>query len=38
VAEHEEMAEAFARRDPAAAAEVIGRHLDAAIERVRGSL
>jgi DNA-binding GntR family transcriptional regulator len=38
VAEHEEMAAAFARRDAAAAAEVIGRHLDAAIERVRESL
>jgi DNA-binding GntR family transcriptional regulator len=38
VAEHEEMAAAFARRDAAAAVEVIGRHLDAAIERVRESL
>lgn len=38
VAEHEQMAAAFARRDAAAAAEVIGRHLDAAIERVRDSL
>ncbi len=38
VAEHEEMAAAIARRDGEAAAEVIGRHLDMAIERVRDSL
>jgi DNA-binding GntR family transcriptional regulator len=38
VAEHEEMAAALARRDATAAVEVIGRHLDAAIERVRESL
>lgn len=38
VAEHEEMAKALARRDAEALAEVIGRHLDAAIERVRDSL
>jgi DNA-binding GntR family transcriptional regulator len=38
VAEHEEMAAAFARRDGAAAARVIGRHLDNALARVRGSL
>jgi DNA-binding GntR family transcriptional regulator len=38
VAEHEEMAAALARRDAVAAVEVIGRHLDAAIERVRESL
>lgn len=37
VAEHEEMARALARRDAEAAAEVIGRHLDAAMERVRDS-
>jgi len=38
VAEHEQMAAAFARRDGEAAAAVIGRHLDAALERVRESL
>lgn len=38
VAEHEQMAAALARRDAEALAGVIGRHLDAAIERVRGSL
>lgn len=38
VAEHEEMAAAFARRDGAAAAEVVGRHLDNALARVQGSL
>jgi DNA-binding GntR family transcriptional regulator len=38
VAEHEDMAAAFARGDGAAAVAVIGRHLDAAIERVRDSL
>jgi DNA-binding GntR family transcriptional regulator len=38
VAEHELMAAALARRDGDALAEVIGRHLDAAIERVRESL
>lgn len=38
VAEHEDMAAALARRDGEAAASVIGRHLDAAIERVRDHL
>jgi DNA-binding GntR family transcriptional regulator len=38
VAEHEEMAAALARRDADALAAVIGRHLDAAVERVRDSL
>lgn len=38
VAEHEAMAAAFARRDGEAAAEVVGRHLDAAVERVRETL
>jgi DNA-binding GntR family transcriptional regulator len=38
VAEHEAMAAAFARRDGEAAASVVGRHLDATLERVRESL
>jgi DNA-binding GntR family transcriptional regulator len=35
VAEHVEMAEALARRDGAALAEVLGRHMDASFARVR---
>jgi DNA-binding GntR family transcriptional regulator len=38
VAEHEQMAAALAQRDGEALAEVIGRHLDLAVERVRDSL
>ena len=38
VAEHEAMAAALARRDGEALAGVIGRHLDAAFERVKESL
>lgn len=38
VSEHEEMAAAVARRDGEALAEVIGRHLDEALARVRDKL
>ena len=38
VAEHEEMDAALARRDGDALAEVIGRHLDAAVVRVRDAI
>jgi DNA-binding GntR family transcriptional regulator len=38
VAEHREMDAALARRDGEALAEVVGRHLDGALQRVRDAI